>query len=96
MVVNANINTKRPKTIENGIAIFKDLDRKIYAMKPAIKQAIAVRVPEGNIPHIQAHPTMKKNNRCKVILLVMPNMIKATPVEAMPIPKFAASLKIEK
>ena len=92
MLVNANINTKRPKTIENGTAILIDLDKKIYAIKPAIKHAIDVRVPEGNIPHIQAIPTNKKKYLNFLILLVMPKMTKATPVDAIPIPKLAASL----
>ena len=55
-------------------------------------QAIAVRVPEGNMPHTQAQPVMRKKYLCFFILLVMPKIIKATAVEAMPIPKLAASL----
>ena len=65
-------------------------------MKPAIKQAMAVRVPEGNIPHVQAAPTSRKKYLCRLILDVIPNIMKATAVEAIPMPKFAASLYIEK
>ena len=82
--------------IVKGTAIFMDFDRNIYAIKPAIKQAMAVRVPVGNIAQADAKPMTRKVIRCFLILLVMPKIIKATAVEAMPIPKLAASLKIEK
>ena len=65
-------------------------------MKPAIKQAMAVRVPEGNIPQAHANPTSKKKYLYRLIFAVIPNIIKATAVEAIPMPKFAASLYIEK
>ena len=78
------------------MAIFIDFDKKIYAMNPAIKHAMAVRVPEGNIAHAQAKPTIRKKTLCFVILAVIPKMIKATAVEAIPIPKLAESPKIEK
>ena len=55
-------------------------------MNPAPKQAVAVRVPEGNMPHIHAIPVMRKKYLCFFILLVIPKMTKATAVEAMPIP----------
>ena len=61
-------------------------------MKPAIRQAIAVRVPEGNMAQVQAAPTIKKKNLYFRIFAVIPNIMKATAVEAMPMPKFAASL----
>ena len=92
MVVKANINTNKPNKTVNGMAILIDLDKKIKAIKPAIKQAIAVRVPERNNPQTHANPTIRKNIRYFVILFVIPNMIKATAVEAIPIPKLAASL----
>ena len=61
-------------------------------MKPAIILAIAVRVPEGKTAQIQINPVAKKKYLYFLILLVMPNMVKATAVEAVPIPEFAASL----
>ena len=93
--VKIRINANIANTIETGIAIFKDFDKKTYAIKPAIREAIAVRVPVGNIAHAQASPVIKKNILCDFILLVMPNMINATAVEAIPIPKVAASLKMD-
>ena len=92
MFVNASMKMKRAKVIDTGTAILNDLDKKIYAIKPAIRHAMAVRVPEGNMAHAHPNPTIKKYHRCNVILLVMPNMINATAVDAMPIPKLAASL----
>ena len=80
------MNTNKANTIENGMAILIDLERKIYAMNPAIKHAIAVRVPEGNIPQKHAIPTVKKKNLCFLIFEVIPKMMKATAVEAIPIP----------
>jgi hypothetical protein len=96
MLVKASTKTNNVKTIVNGIAILNDLERNIYAINPAIKQAIAVRVPEGNIAQAHAEPIIKKNIRCFFILLVIPKIINATAVDAIPIPKLAASLKIEK
>ena len=90
------MKTNKTKKIDTGIAILKDLERNTYARIPAIKHAIDVRVPDGNIAHAQAAPTIRKNILCFLILLVMPKMIKATAVEAMPTPKLAASEKIEK
>ena len=74
------------------MATFIDFERKMYTMKPAIRQIIAVRVPEGNMAHAQAKPVIKKKYLCFLILDVMPKIIKATAVEAMATPKFAASL----
>ena len=82
--------------MENGIAILKDLDKKIYVINPAMRQAVAVRVPEGNIAQAHATPTIKKKYLYFLILAVMPNMMNATAVEAIPIPKLAASLYVEK
>ena len=96
MFVNASIQTNKANITENGTAILMDLDKKIYAIKPAIKAAIAVRVPEGNIAHAHAKPVIKKKYLCFLILLVIPNMINATAVDAMPMPKLAASLYMEK
>ena len=90
------MNIKILNIIVKGIAILIDFDRNIYTIKPAIKHAIAVRVPVGNIAHADAKPMIRKAIRCFLILLVIPKIIKATAVEAMPIPKFAASPKIEK
>ena len=70
---------------------FNDFDKKMYAINPANKHAIAVRVPDGNTAHAQAAPTIKKNSLYFLIFAVMPNIINATAVEAMPIPKLAAS-----
>jgi hypothetical protein len=81
-----------PKIIVTGIAILNDFDRKTYAMTPAIKQAIAVRVPDGNIAHVHANPVIKKKYLCFLILLVIPNIRNATAVDAIPMPKLAASL----
>jgi len=78
--------------MEKGIAILNDLDKIINAIKPAIKQAIAVRVPDWNIAQIQPNPTMIKNILYFLIFVVMPNTMNATAVEAIPIPKLAASL----
>ena len=57
-----------------------------------MKQAIAVRVPEGNMAHAAAHPIMRKIIFNFLIFAVMPKMRNATADEAMPIPKLAASL----
>lgn len=78
--------------IVKGTAILTDFDKKMYAIKPAIKHAIAVRVPEGNMAQVQAAPTIKKNSLYFRIFMVIPKIMNATAVEAMPIPKFAASL----
>ena len=60
ILVKTSIKTNSVNTIVKGIAILKDFDRKIYATKPAIKHAMAVRVPEGNIPQMQAMPINRK------------------------------------
>jgi hypothetical protein len=60
MFVNASIKTNSTNTIVNGMAILNDLDKKMYAINPAIKQAIAVRVPEGNIAQAHPMPTRRK------------------------------------
>ena len=86
------MKANNPKVILTGTAILIDFERKTYAMNPAIRQAIAVRVPDWNIAQTQAKPVIKKKILCFFILLVIPKMIKATAVEAMPIPKLAASL----
>ena len=65
-------------------------------MNPAIKHAIAVRVPEGNIAQAHAPPTIKKKYLYFLILAVMPKIMNATAVDAIPIPKLAASLYMEK
>ena len=89
------MKTKSPNTIEKGTAILKDLDKKLYVIKPAIKHAIAVRVPVGKIAHVQAAPVIKKNILCDFILLVIPNITNATAVEAKPMPPVAASLNMD-
>ena len=61
-------------------------------MTPAKKQKIAVRVPDGNMAHRQANPTMAKKILCLLILLVRANIRNATDVDAIPIPNEAASL----
>ena len=92
MVVNANMKTNKANMMVKGMAIFKDLDRKIYIIIPAMKQAIAVRVPEMNIAHAQPIPTTRKKILYLRTFAVIPKIIKATAVEAIPIPKLAASL----
>ena len=77
-------------------AILADLDRKTYTNTPAIIQTIAVRVPDWNIAQVHANPVIRKKIRCLLILLVMAKMKYATAVEAIQIPKFAASLCVEK
>ena len=86
------MNMNKPNMIEKGMAILIDFDRKIYARKPATRQAVAVLVPDWNIAHMHPIPTIIKKNLSFLILFVMPNITKATAVEAMPMPKFAASL----
>ena len=80
------MKTKIPNAIETGMAILIDFDKKTYAKKPAINEAIAVRVPVGKMAHAQAAPVIKKNNLCDFILLVIPKMVNATAVAAIPIP----------
>ena len=46
--------------METGTAIFTDLDKKIYSIKPIIIQKMAVLVPDVNIAHVQATPAMRK------------------------------------
>ena len=55
-------------------------------MNPANILAMAVRVPDGNMPQIQAPPTIKKKYLSFLILAVIPKITKATPVEAIPMP----------
>ena len=55
-------------------------------MNPAIKQNVAVRVPEGNIPHAHAIPAIKKKYLYFLIFAVIPKMIKATAVAAIQMP----------
>ena len=90
-MVNTRINAKIANKIVNGIAILKDFERNMYAIKPAIILAIAVRVPEGNIAQAHAKPTMRKKILNFLIFAVIPKIMKATAVEAIPIPKLAAS-----
>ena len=61
-----------------GTAILTDFDKTMYTINPAKKQAIAVLVPEANIPHNTAQPTRIKKMRSFVNLDVSPNRIKAT------------------
>ena len=79
---------KAPKanSIVNGIAILKDFDKKMYKMKPAPTQAIAVRVPDGNMPHMHKIPMNKKIYLNFFIFDVIPKIIKATPVDAIAMP----------
>ena len=63
---------------------------------PAPKHTIAVRVPDGNIAHVQAMPVMRKKKRYFFTLLVKAKIKNATAVEAILIPKLAASLCVEK
>ena len=90
------MNTIIENIMVKGIAILNDLDKKIYVTNPAIIHAIAVRVPDGNIAHAAAEPINRKNIFNCLILAVIPNIINATAVEAIPIPKLAASLYVEK
>ena len=92
MAMSTLKKTKTPKMIDTGTAIFTDFDRNTYAIRPAIKQPTAVRVPEGNIAHAQASPVIKKTILYFIILQVIPKIRNATDVDAIPIPKFAASL----
>jgi hypothetical protein len=94
--VNARKKTNIPKAKETGMAILNDFDKKIYENNPPIRQAIPVRVPEGKRAQMHIKPVSKKNILCFLILLVIPKTINATAVEAMPIPKLAASLNVEK
>ena len=92
MSVKISMIAKRLNNIVTGTAILTDFDKNTYAMIPAIRQTMPVRVPDGNMAQIQAIPVMRKNNLCFLILLVIPKIRKATAVEAIPIPKLAASL----
>ena len=86
----------KAKMIETGTAILTDFERKIYEIIPAPKQAIAVRVPVGNIPHTQATPVKRKKYLNFLILHVIANIRKAVAVEAKQTPQLAASLNVEK
>ena len=68
------------------MAILKDLDKKIYAINPAIKHAIAVRVPDGKTAQKLINPVAKKKYLYFFILEVIPKIVNATAVEAAPIP----------
>ena len=70
----------------------KVVEPEAYVAIPAMKQPIAVRVPEGNIAQAHASPVTRKKMRCFLTRLVRAKIRKATDVEAMPIPKLAASL----
>jgi hypothetical protein len=63
---------------------------------PAKKQKIDVRVPDGNVAQKHAAPVVKQKYFSFLILFVMPNIMNATAVAAMLMPKFAASLNTEK
>ncbi len=64
-------------------------------MSPAIKHAIAVRVPDGNIPQTQAAPITRKKYFNFLTFDVIAKIIKATAVDAIPMPKLAASPYID-
>ena len=82
--------------IDTGMAILNDFDKNTYAARPAKKQNIDVRVPDGKVAQNEAMATRKKNILCFLILLVIPKIRNATALAAMPMPKFAASLYTEK
>lgn len=92
MFVNASIIKKKPKITDTIAAIFIDFDRKTYAVIPRIKHAIAVRVPDWNIAQVQANAVIRNMIRCFLILLVNPKIKNATAVDAIPVPKLAASV----
>ena len=75
-----------------GMAIFIDFERKTYTKIPAKRQAIAVRVPEGNIAQTLNRPTTPKKILNFNIFVVKAKIRKATAVDAIPMPKAAASL----
>ena len=75
--------TKSPRTIETGTMIFTDFDSTRNIRKPAMRQNMAVRVPEANIAQIESKPTIPKNNLCFLTLFVMAMIQNAAAAAAM-------------
>jgi hypothetical protein len=64
----------------------------MYTKIPAKRQAIAVRVPEGNIAQTLERPIIPKKSLYLYIFDVKAKIKNATAVDAIPIPNAAASL----
>ena len=78
-----------------GAIILVDFDKTKKTQNPAIRQKIAVLVPDANIAQIDKIPTIQKKILCFCILLVIARIIKNTPAAAMCIPNIAASLNTD-
>ena len=76
------MNAKIANTMENGTAIFTDLDNITYTINPAAKQKIAVLVPDWNIPQITKIEVKRKKRRNLPFFVVMAKMINATAAPA--------------
>ena len=80
------VKTRRMATmanmIEKGMAILNDFDRMTYEARPAPRHAIAVRVPEENMPQMTRIARTPQRIRSLVSLDVMPKMTNAVAVAA--------------
>ena len=74
---------KIPKTIDTGTIILADFDKTRNTIKPAIKQKMAVLVPDWNMAHVVSSPTMPKKILCFFILFVIAMIKKATEAHAI-------------
>jgi hypothetical protein len=68
--------------MENGTIIFTERDNTRNTMNPRMRQKMAVRVPDWNIPHITQMLINRKNSFSHLILLVMAMIKKDTEDEA--------------
>ena len=71
ILVNINNDSKNPPMIAQGTMILTDRERTKKHRNPPIKQNIAVRVPEANIPFVTSSAVMRKNKRSRLIFVVM-------------------------
>ena len=71
----------------------RDLHRMMNIAKPAIRHAMAVRVPDEKNAQIAMNPITRKNMRRRLIFIYIPTTINTTAADAKWTPKLAASEK---
>ena len=75
--MNISRHNSIPPIIADGIKIRIDLDNTRKVRKPAIKQNVAVRVPDANICQITNKPVIKKKILSFFIFVVIEMIINA-------------------
>ena len=91
------VNARKYKAIRNKVPAesmtFRDLHRMMNIANPAIRHAMAVRVPDEKKAQIAMNPITRKNMRRRLIFIYIPTTINITAADAKWTPKFAASEK---